>query len=112
MVFSDAMTKAIQIRRTLGLALAVAALAAAPMIAAAQDKAKYRLRVASYSDQGLKIARSVEKRLDKAGFNAYLKRGSKGRILYVGRNMSKARAESVKRRVDAMLKVNSLIVAK
>ena len=72
---------------------------------------EYRVRVALYSEKGLGIARKIERRLDKAGFNAYIGRAGKLSAVYVGRNLSERRAKAAKRRIDAMLEVNSLITS-
>ena len=72
---------------------------------------KGRIRVGLYALKGLGVARKIRDELRAGGHDAYIRPAGKLRALYVGRNLNPQQAKQLKRRLDAQLKTNTLVVA-
>lgn len=73
---------------------------------------EFRVRVGLYRKAGLNVARKVEKNLRNAGHRAYLQRINRNTHgLYIGKNLDKDTADSLKRTIDRKLDTKTLVVA-
>jgi cell division septation protein DedD len=72
----------------------------------------FRVRVGLYSRSGLDVARKVESNLRDAGYEAYLRRvNSRTHGLYVGRDLERGKADSLRREIDRLLDTKTLVVS-
>lgn len=70
-----------------------------------------RIRIGLYADKGLPVARKIRDELRTEGYDVYIRPAGRLRALYAGRNLNPTQATDLKKRLDARLKADTLIVA-